>query len=64
MVSQSKKPFEDVKIHPNHHITFAGNLDFRSSKYRPERLHSKSAYAIGVSIYRLPFEYLRRIFDD
>ena len=64
MVSQSKKPFEDVKIHPNHHITFAGNLDFRSSKYRPKKLYSKSAYAVGVSFCRLSFEYLRRIFDD
>lgn len=64
MVSQSKKSFENVEVHPNYHITFADNLDFRSSMYRPERIHSKSAYAICVGICGLSLEYLRRIFDD
>lgn len=64
MVPQSKKSFENVKIHPDHHITSACNLDFRSSIYRPERIHSKSAYANGVGICGISLEYLRRIFDD
>lgn len=64
MVSQSKESFENVEIHLDHHNTSAGNLDFRSSKYWPEKLHSKSNYAIGVRVCGLSFEYLRRIFDN